>query len=135
MKSNTQSVTLAAPVDHVFDFLAEPENLPCWAVGFCRAIRRQNGRWLVTTAQGEVAIRYVTNRALGTVDFHISLAPGVETVAFSRVLPNGAGAEYVFTQFQAPGMPGEVYDANVVALAAKLHVLPLVLRAGAACLD
>lgn len=39
MRSNTQSVSLSERPAEVFAFLADPLNLPRWAVGFCRAIR------------------------------------------------------------------------------------------------
>jgi hypothetical protein len=133
VRSDTQSVTIAGTAEQVFDFLADPENLPRWAVGFCHSIRRDGGRWLVRTAQGELGIRYVTDRALGVIDFYISPAPGVEAAAFSRVLPNGDGAEYVFTQFQTPGMPDDVFAGQVASLTEELHILQRLVRARAAC--
>jgi hypothetical protein len=133
LRSDTQAVSIDAPAEQVFDFVADPENLPTWAVGFCRAICRAGDGWLVTTAQGEVGIRYVTDRALGVIDFYLSPAPGVEAAAFSRVLPSGGGAEYVFTQFQGPGVPDEVFAGQVAALGEELHVLRALVRARAAC--
>jgi len=133
MRSDTQSVTIEAHAGHVFEFLADPENLPRWAVGFCRSIRRDGERWIAQTTQGDVGIRYITDRTLGVIDFCISPAPGVEGVAHSRVVPNGAGAEYVFTQFQAPGMPDHVFEANVAALKEELVVLKALMRARAVC--
>jgi hypothetical protein len=102
-------------------------------VGFCRGIRQEGDRWLVRTAQGEVGIRYVTDRELGVIDFYIAPAPGVELAAYSRVLPCGKDAEYVFTQFQHPGMPDEVFASQVAALTDELHILQRLIRARAAC--
>ncbi len=132
-KTHTQSVGIPASPAYVFDFIADPETLPLWAVGFCRRIRRDGAAWIVTTAQGEVPMRYETDRARGTIDFYFSPAPGVDVAAFSRVVPNGHGAEYVFTQFQAPGMPDAVFEAQVSALAEELRVLTSVIRARAVC--
>ena len=133
LQSDTQAVSVDGPAAQVFDFVADPENLPKWAVGFCHAIRRDGDRWLVRTAQGELGIRYVTDRELGVVDFYLSPAPGVEAAAFSRVLPNGGGAEYVFTQFQGAGVPDEVFAGQVAALAEELRVLQALVRARATC--
>jgi len=133
VRSDTQTVTIEAHAVQVFEFLADPENLPRWAVGFCRSIRRAGGRWIAQTAQGDVGIRYVTDPTLGVIDFCISPAPGAEVVAYSRVVPNGDGAEYVFTQFQAPGMPDHVFEANVTALKEELVVLKALMRARAVC--
>jgi hypothetical protein len=135
-RSDTRAVTIDATVTKVFEFIANPANLPRWAVGFCRAIRRDQespDRWIVTTAQGDVPIRYETSAAFGVIDFYLSPAPGVEAGAFSRVVPNGEGAEYVFTQFQAPGMPDEVFQGQVHALVEELQVLRGLIRARAVC--
>ena len=135
-RSDTRTVTLAASPQDVFDFVANPENLPRWAVGFCHSIRREDesdDRWVVTTGNGEISVRYVTDRALGVVDFHLSPAPGVESVAYSRVVPNADGAEYIFTQLQAPGMPDDVFEAQVDALREELIVLQALVRARAVC--
>ncbi|MGH7709892.1 MAG: SRPBCC family protein [Gemmatimonadaceae bacterium] len=138
-RSDTRAVTIEAPVDQVFDFIADPANLPRWAVGFCRAIHRDDdkpvdsGRWIVSTARGDVPIRYVTDRTLGVIDFYLSPAPGIDAIAFSRVVPNGDGAEYVFTQFRAPGMSDELFEGQVRALMEELQVLRSLMRARAAC--
>lgn len=131
--ADTQTVTIPASSLEAFAYLAEPENLPRWAVGFARGIRRDGEGWVVQTAQGEMPIRYVTDEERGTIDFHMTVAPGVEIVAYSRILPNGEGAEYLFTQFQFPGMPDEVFAGLKTALGEELAILPILFRAHAAC--
>jgi hypothetical protein len=133
MRVDTQAVTLNAPAGTVFDFLADPENLPKWAVGFAHGIRRSGDEWRVRTAQGEVGIRFVTNRDRRTIDFHIAPVPGIEVVAYSRVLDGPAGSEYVFTQFQTPDMPDTTFDGQVHALREELAVLQGIMRARGAC--
>jgi hypothetical protein len=133
MRSDTQSVTLPADHTEVFDFLANPENLPQWAVGFCRSIRPDQDRWLVDTGHGEVPMRYIADPTLGVIDFHFTPALEVEAVARSRVVPNGDGAEYLFTQFQTPGMPDEVFEAQRSTLADELEVLRMLFKARASC--
>ncbi|HEX6049919.1 MAG TPA: SRPBCC family protein [Gemmatimonadaceae bacterium] len=136
LRTDTQTATLAAPPHDVFEFVADPENLPRWAVGFCRSIRRDEtsaDHWVVTTGTGDIIVRYVTDRAAGVIDFHLSLAPGFESVAYSRVVPNADGAEYIFTQLQPPGMPDEVFEAQVEALREELIVLQALVRARLAC--
>jgi hypothetical protein len=135
VRSSTQTISL--PVDQLqaFAFLAEPQNLPRWAVGFCHAIRPTDEAttWIATTGQGEVRVRYVADPKTGVIDFHLSPAPGVDVLAASRVVPNGDHAEYVFTQFQSPGMPDEVFAAQVAALGDELQVLARILSARLAC--
>jgi hypothetical protein len=133
MRSDTQTTTVPASYDEAFAFLADPQNLPRWAVGFARGIRREGESWIVQTNQGDVPVRFVSDALRGTIDFHMAMAPDVEAVAYSRVIPNAAGAEYVFTQFQSPGTPDEVFAALRAALSEELAILPLLFRAHAAC--
>jgi hypothetical protein len=133
MRSDTKTATVPASLAAAFAFLANPENLPRWAVGFARGIRRDGDAWIVATGHGEVPIRYVTDAERGVIDFHLSPAPGVEAVAYSRLIPNGDGVEYVFTQFQTPGMPDEVFEGQQQALAEELAILPALFRAQLAC--
>jgi hypothetical protein len=128
MRSETRTISLQVRPEKVVQLLADPRNLPRWAVGFAKGIRSVNGRWMVTAASGEVGIRIEADPRSGVVDFWMSPAPGIETFAGSRVLPNGGGSEYVFTQFQAPGMPDEVFDKNVRALEHELTVLRALLE-------
>ena len=67
-------------------------------------------------------------REAGTVDFHIEPAPGVEAVTYARVLPNGTGAEFVFTQLQPGGMDDDTFDQQVDAVRYELDVLKAVME-------
>lgn len=128
MTADTQTITIDARPSEVFRFVANPERLPQWARAFCQAIGRDGDAWLVSSPQGEVRVRYRTDAALGVIDFHLSPAPGVEALAASRVVPNGDGTEYVFTQFQTPGMPDDVFTRQVHALREELVVLKALLE-------
>jgi hypothetical protein len=123
MRAHTNTISIFATREAAVDFLKDPANLPRWAVGFAKSVRNDGGRWTVVTAGGEVGVRIEAEPALGVVDFYMSPAPGVEGVAASRVVPNGSGIEYVFTQFQAPDMPDAVFEKNIKALAHELTVL------------
>lgn len=133
MPADTQTVTLPVSFEEAFAFLAEPENLPRWAVGFARGIRREGDDWIVQTAQGEMPIRVVADAVRGTIDFQMRVAPELEAVAYSRVVPNDSGAEYAFTQIQPPGMTDEVFAAQRATLAEELAILPILFRAQVAC--
>jgi hypothetical protein len=123
MRSDTRTISIDAAPAKVFELIADPANLPRWAVGFAKSARNDAGQWYVQTATGEVRVRIDADENTGVVDFHISPAPGVEALAASRVIPRGAAVEYVFTQFQAPGMPDDAFDASVRALQHELTVL------------
>ena len=123
MRSATETIGIEQDATSVFEFVASPENLPQWAVGFCKNIRRNGEQWIVDTGKGDVGLRIVADHSRGIVDFHMSPAPGIEAVAYSRVIPRGRGAEYVFTFFQEPHLDDAAFDAGVRTLADELRLL------------
>lgn len=128
MRSDTSTISIEAPTNRVVAFLEDPHNLPKWAVGFAKSVRQTPQGWVVVTGAGEMGMRIASDTATGIVDFWMSPAPGVEVLAASRVVPRGIGAEYVFTQFQAPGMPDDVFTKNVRTLKHELTVLKALLE-------
>lgn len=123
MNAHTQTITINTAPKAVFDVVANPENLPKWAVVFCRGLRREGSRWIVTTPEGDMPIRYESDAKTGVIDMHVTVSPGVESPAFSRVLANGEGAEYLFTFFQPPGLADEDFRSQTEALKKELGVL------------
>lgn len=128
MRSDTQSVTINAAPEAVLRFVADPENLPRWAIGFAKAVRRDHDGWVVKTGQGEVAVAIDVGESSGTVDFRMEPAPGVKATAYGRVVANGAGAEFLFTQLQHPGTSDDVFDQLVVAVGHELVTLKALLE-------
>jgi uncharacterized protein YndB with AHSA1/START domain len=129
-RTDTQTVTIGADPARVFEFVSDAANLPRWAVGFAADVHvGSDGRWIVSTGHGaEVIVEVARAREAGTVDFHMEPAPGVEAVAYARVLPNGAGAEFVFTQLQPGGMDDSTFDQQVDAVRYELDVLKAVME-------
>lgn len=128
MRSNTQAVTIDASAKDVVAFVGQVENLPRWAIGFAKDVRREADGWIVVTGLGEVAIAIEVNEVVGTIDFCMEPAPGVKAAAFARAVPNGDGAEFVFTQFQRPGVRDDTFDQLVAALAHELVALKALLE-------
>jgi len=119
MRTSTQTIEIAARPEDVFTFVADPEQLPRWAIGFAKGIRREDDGWIVRTASGvELPLRVATDAATGVVDFHTDGVP-----AASRVVANDHGSEYVFTMFQPPQMPDDVFTAQIAELGRELTVL------------
>jgi hypothetical protein len=128
MRADTKTISIDAPPAKVLSFLREPENLPRWAVGFAKSVRRDSSGWHVKTGDGEMGISIDADERTGVVDFRMRPAPGVEVLAASRVIPRGSGTEYAFTQFQAPGMPDEAFKQSVKALEHEFAVLKAILE-------
>lgn len=128
MRADTRTVSIHAAPDGIVEFLANPENLPRWAIGFAKAVRREKETWFVVTGAGEMEVQIEADARFGVIDFLMHPAPGVELAARSRVVPNGRGAEYVFTQFQAPGMSDEMFEQSAATLQHELTVLRALLE-------
>jgi hypothetical protein len=79
MQADTQTVTLPASAEDAFAFLADLTNLPRWAVGFARGIRREGDEWIVQTANGEMPIRLGADSTRGTIDFYIQHTAGARS--------------------------------------------------------
>jgi hypothetical protein len=123
MRSDTRTITIDVAPAEVFAFVADPANLPRYATGFAKAIRPDGAGWLVDVGGSEIALRAATNPALGTVDYYMTSPQGAESTVFTRVLPNGAGAEYVFTLFLPDSASDADVDSQAEVLAAELRVL------------
>lgn len=124
--TDTQTISIKAPRGVVFDFVADPRNLPRWAPDFAREVRAEDDVWIVETDAGEeLTIRVRASREHGTVDFLAAAAPeGVELGAFSRVVSNGEGSEFMFTRFFADEIsPAEVERERGVVREELLSVL------------
>ena len=81
MRSNTQAISIDSPADRAFAFVADPNNLPRWAIGFAKDVRRGGDLgYVVTTGQGDVPLRVATDAQLGVVDFHMADPGGADAV-------------------------------------------------------
>ena len=128
MRSDTQNVTIDAAPERVFAFVADGLNLPRWAIGFAKSVRKDPSGWIVRTAQADVPTTIAANNETGTVDYRMEPAPGMTATAYARVVPNAEGAEFMFTQFQQPGMPDEVFDRLVATVGHELSSLKALLE-------
>src|SRR3954454_13100786 len=101
MRTETRSITIAAPPEAVLDYVGDPRTLPAWAPAFARTVEAEGEHWRVN---GEALIDVVVSREHGTVDIVSATQP--RRGVFTRVLANGEGSEYVFTQFFPDDTPG-----------------------------
>jgi uncharacterized membrane protein len=136
MHADTQQVLLEAPFQEVFDFVADAENLPLWAIHCAKSVHRREAAWRVATAGREVGLRIAADKARGTVDFVISPAPAVEVKAYCRVMPVDPDRSILtFTQVQFPGISEEAFAAQVKALVEELEILASLMAAKGAALE
>jgi hypothetical protein len=106
----TRSISIAAPPSAVLDFVGDARTLPRWAPAFTRTVEPEGEHWRIDGG-GLVDVR--VSRERGTVD--ILAADDPRRGAFSRVIANGAGSEYLFT-LQFPDGTGEDAVARQMAV-------------------
>ena len=128
LQSRTLSISIDCRPDRVYTFVSNPENLPRWAAGLCKSIRKSGAGWIVETTQGPMNVRFVKNNDLGVLDHYVTPAPGVEVYVPIRVLPNGSGSTVLFTLFQLPGMSDEKYAEDAGLVTRDLETLKRVLE-------
>ena len=116
LESRTLSITIACPLQKAYEFVSNPENLPRWAVGLCKSVRKSDAGWVVDTPQGPIQIRFSEKNDFGVLDHYVKLSSGVEVYVPVRVVPNGSGSEVIFTLFKTPEMSDKQFaeDAGMV---------------------
>jgi hypothetical protein len=128
---DVQSIAIAAAPDRVFDFLADPANLPRWAEAFKRA-DAHSARMETPEGVVDIALRTDVRADAGTVDWTMQFPDGAIANAYSRVTPDGKdGSIYSFV-LMAPPIPLEALegalDAQRRTLAGELIRLKAVLE-------
>lgn len=129
MKSQTISVFIAAPVARVYEFAANPGNLPRWVPSFCKSVEFVGGEWVVQSPAGRVAFTFVQRNDLGVLDHTVTLPSGLKLTNPMRVIPNADGSEVLFTLFQHEGMSDQQFQQDAELVLSDLHTLRRVLEA------
>lgn len=126
--SKTLSVTIDRRPDEVYRFASNPQNLPKWAHGLGKSVRKSGNDWIVETPQGPMQVRFAAANDLGVLDHYVSVAPGIEVYVPMRVLTNGAGSEVTFTLFRPADMSDEKYAEDTRLVERDLGTLKKLLE-------
>ena len=71
MKIRTISVAVSAPSETVYNFLADIENFPKWARGYCECLELRRNGWLAYTTQGEMIVELESDDGTGVIDIRL----------------------------------------------------------------
>jgi hypothetical protein len=111
MQIRTIAITVAAARDVVFNFLADIENLPKWAVDFCERIELRRDGWLAYTSQGDVMMTADADDRTGIIDLRFGSSTGQPGLFLLRVvLLAGKSTMVSFTFIQPPALSDEHYE-------------------------
>lgn len=129
---DVQSIGIEASRNRVFEFVAEPSNLPRWANAF-KSANARSAR--LETPQGTVPIELRTDarRDAGTVDWTLTFPDGSAGTAYARVTPDGENRAVFCFVLMAPPVPLEELEGSLEAqrkiLAGELLRLKTILEA------
>ena len=108
----------------VYDFAAKPENMPQWASGLASGLTRDGADWIADGGPiGNVRVRFAAPNDFGVIDHTVTLPDGPVVENALRVVPNGDGAEVMFTLLRQPGMDDAVFERDAAHIARDLDTL------------
>jgi hypothetical protein len=113
----------------VYEFAADPGNLPRWAAGLARSeVSRHGDEWIADAPFGKVRVRFAERNSFGVLDHDVTLESGATFHNPMRVLPNGDGSEFVFTLIRRPGVSDAEFAADGAAIQNDLKTLKALLE-------
>lgn len=129
-KSLHLSVVIERPAAAVYDYAADPANLPHWAVGLASTtVEQLDGQWVADSPMGRVTVSFAERNDFGVLDHVVTLPSGESVYNPLRVIPDGDASEVVFTLRRQPGMTDDQFDQDAAAVRADLDSLKRVLEA------
>lgn len=124
MRSRTVTTVLEAPKREVFAYLADVRNLPDWATEFARELKVVDGKHKVVNGLGEFFVELHADEETGVID--MLTGPTEEELAVfpTRVVSMGdRRSAFIFTMFQQPGQPEDLFDGQYEALVRELAIV------------
>jgi uncharacterized membrane protein len=122
------SISINRPAVQVYEFAANPQNLPQWAAGLSGSIQNIDGDWIAESPMGRVKVKYADQNQYGVLDHEVTLPSGATVYNPMRVFPNNDGSEVVFTLYQRPDMSEQQFAEDAQAVASDLQQLKRLLE-------
>ena len=127
--TRTLTASIAALAGRVYAFASNPANMPLWAPAFCKSIACVNGQWIIDSNLGAMRIEFAGANPFGVLDHTVTLPSGVAFHNPMRVVPNGAGAEVMFTLFRHEGMSDQQFADDAALVESDLQALKTAVEA------
>lgn len=106
---DVQSIGIEAPRNRVFEFVAEPSNLPSWANAF-KSADKHSARLQTPQGTAAIALRTDARRDAGTIDWRMTFPDGSVATAYARVTPDGESRSVFSFVLMAPPVPLEAVE-------------------------
>lgn len=108
----------------VYAFAGKPENMPRWASGLGCGLTRDGDDWIADGGPiGNVRVRFAPPNDFGVLDHTVTLPNGRVVENALRVVPNGDGAEVMFTLLRQPDMDDAAFESDAAHVARDLDTL------------
>ena len=121
--SITKTISIDAPQERVFAFLADAANWPQWAIVNVKSVARADDPWWdMETPAGMAKLRIRPNAVFGILD-HDFNAPDASWTVPARVVPNGSGCEFMITFFQPPMFTRQFFEEQAALVDKELDRL------------
>jgi hypothetical protein len=122
------SAWIARPAQAVYEFAADPANLPLWAEGLGRSVELIDGRWVAESPMGPVVVAFAAPNAFGVLDHDVAVPSGEIVSNPMRVIADDEYCEVVFTLRRRPGVTAAEFARDAATVAADLDKLKRVLE-------
>jgi uncharacterized protein YndB with AHSA1/START domain len=126
----TLTVSIERPPRDVYEYVANPANLPRWASGLAGGIENVKGEWIAASPVGRVKVRFAVRNEVGVLDHCVTLPDGAEVYVPIRVVANGPGSELSLTLFRSPEMTDEKFREDAQWVRRDLARLKTILEVG-----
>jgi hypothetical protein len=123
----TRSISIAAPPQAVLAVVGDPYRLPDWAPGFATAVQQEGDHWLIGSGDAQFPIAVRVSQEHGTVDLLSTTDP--TRGAFTRVVHNQDGSEYLFTLSFPASTDPEAIRAQMETVESELETVRALVEA------
>ena len=72
------SVSIDRSAAEVYEFAADPHNLPRWATGLSGSIKKVGADWIAEAPMGKVKSKFAERNRFGVLDHEVELPSGVK---------------------------------------------------------
>lgn len=121
--------TIDRPWRDVYAFASQPENMPRWAAGLASGLSREGEDWIGDGGPiGKMRVRFSPENDFGVIDHTVTLEASMSFENALRVVPNGDGAEIMFTLLRQPGTDDQAFEADAATIQKDLATLKHILE-------
>ena len=132
MQTRIVHISIERDWHDVARFVLAPGNMPQWASGLAAGLDRRGDHWVADGGPlGEIKVRFAPDNELGVADHEVTLPDGKTFQNALRVVPNGDGAEVMFTLLRAPGMSDADFQSDADHIDKDLKTLKSLIEKGA----